>query len=43
MGDLARPFLVLGLSQQNVMDRENYIPALGFDSLQMAKAAFDSS
>jgi len=25
------------------MDRENYIPALGFDSLQMAKAAFDSS
>jgi len=25
------------------MDRENYIPTLGFDSLQMAKAAFDSS
>jgi len=43
MGDLASLFLVLGLSQQNVMDRKNYIPALGFDSVQMAKAAFDSS
>jgi len=43
MGDLVSLFLVLGLSQQNVMDRENYIPALGFDSVQMAKAAFDSS
>jgi len=43
MGDLASPFLVLGSSQQNVMDRENYIPALGFESVKMAKAAFDSS
>jgi len=43
MGDMASPFLVLGYSQQNVRDRENYIPALGFDSVQMAKAAFDSS
>jgi len=43
MCDLARPFLVLGSSQQNIMNRQNYIPALGFDSLQMAKAALDSA
>jgi len=43
MGDLASPFLVLGWCQQNVMDQENYIPAVGFDSVRMAKAALDSS